>query len=90
MCSASSSGVSMWPNITVTVLRRPISWAAVMISTQRAAGSLLGLMRWRTPSCRTSAAVPGTQPRPASRSCSKTACGVWPLTSTMWATSIGL
>ena len=36
MCSASSPGVSMWPNITVTVERRPTSCAAVMISTQRA------------------------------------------------------
>ncbi len=66
MCSASSHGSSMWPNITVTVERSPAACAASMISTHRATGSLLGEMRWRTPSCRTSAAVPGVEPRPAS------------------------
>ena len=45
MCSASSSGVSMWPNMTVTVERSPAWWAASMISTQRATGSLFGLIR---------------------------------------------
>ena len=68
MCSASSSGVSMWPNMTVTVERRPTRWAASMISTQRATGSLLGLIRCRTSSSSTSAAVPGTESRPASAS----------------------
>ena len=42
MCSASSQGSSMWPNITVTVVRTPAAWAASMISTQRATGSLFG------------------------------------------------
>ena len=65
MCSASSQGSSMWPNITVTVLRTPAAWAASMISTQRATGSLFGEMRWRTPSWSTSAAVPGVEPSPA-------------------------
>ena len=37
-----------------------------MISTQRATGSLFGEMRARTPSSRTSAAVPGVDPRPCS------------------------
>ena len=32
----------MWPNITVTVVRTPAAWAASMISTQRATGSLFG------------------------------------------------
>ena len=41
----------MWPNITVTVERRPARCDASMISTQRATGSLLGLIRLRTPSC---------------------------------------
>ena len=59
MCSASSHGSSMWPNITVTVERRPAACAASMISTQRATGSLFGEIRSRTPSCSTSAAVPG-------------------------------
>ena len=68
MCSASSQGSSMWPNITVTVLRTPAACAASTISTQRATGSLLGEMRWRTPSWSTSAAVPGVEPSPASRS----------------------
>ena len=37
---------------------------ASMISTQRATGSLFGLMRSRTPSWSTSAAVPGVESRP--------------------------
>ncbi len=60
-----------------------------MISTQRATGSLLGEMRSRTPSCRTSAAVPGVEPSPASRSCANTARGAKPLTSHMCEISIG-
>ena len=80
----------MWPNITVTVERRPSRWLASMISTQRATGSLLGLMRSRTPSWRTSAAVPGVESSPASRSRAKTARGESPETSHMCATSIGL
>ena len=43
-----------------------------MISTQRATGSLLGEIRSRTPSCSTSAAVPGVEPSPAARSRSNT------------------
>ena len=42
MCSASSQGSSMWPNITVDVERRPAGCEASMISTQRATGSLFG------------------------------------------------
>src|SRR6267378_1487288 len=61
MCSASSQGSSMWPNMTVAVERRPAAWEASMISTQRATGSLFGEMRARTPSCSTSAAVPGVE-----------------------------
>ena len=60
-----------------------------MISTHRATGSLLGEIRSRTPSWSTSAAVPGVEPRPASRSRSNTARGARPLTSHMCATSIG-
>src|SRR3989337_2036820 len=36
MCSASSQGSSICPNITVTVVRTPAAWAASMISPQRA------------------------------------------------------
>jgi hypothetical protein len=79
----------MWPNMTVEVERRPAACAASMTSTQRPAGSLLGEMRSRTPSCRTSAAVPGTEPRPASRKRWKTSTGGRPLTRHMWSTSIG-
>ena len=89
MCSASSQGSSMWPNITVTVERIPSAWQASMISTQRATGSLLGEIRSRTPSCSTSAAVPGVEPSPASRRRSNTRRGDRPLTSHMCATSIG-
>ena len=89
MCSASSQGSSMCPNITVTVERMPSACEASMISTQRATGSLLGEMRSRTPSCSTSAAVPGVEPSPASRSRSNTSRGARPLTSHMCATSIG-
>ena len=89
MCSASSWGSSMWPNMTVTVERMPSACEASMISTHRATGSLLGEIRSRTPSCRTSAAVPGVDPSPASRSRENTARGAMPLTSHMWATSIG-
>ena len=60
-----------------------------MISTQRPAGSLFGLIRSRTPSCRTSAAVPGTEPSPASTRRAKTSRGGRPERSHMWATSIG-
>ena len=42
MCSASSHGSSMWPNITVEVERRPARCDASMTSTQRATGSLFG------------------------------------------------
>ena len=42
MCSASSHGSSMWPNITVTVERIPSACDASMISTHRATGSLFG------------------------------------------------
>ena len=56
----------MWPNITVEVERSPARWEASMISTQRATGSLFGEIRWRTPSSRTSAAVPGVEPSPHS------------------------
>ena len=42
MCSASSHGSSMWPNITVAVERSPARCEASMISTQRATGSLFG------------------------------------------------
>ena len=75
MCSASSHGSSMWPNMTVDVERRPARWVASMISTHRATGSLFGEMRSRTPSCSTSAAVPGVESRPASRSRAKTSSG---------------
>ena len=61
-----------------------------MISTQRATGSLFGLMRSRTPSCSTSAAVPGVEPSPASRSRAKTSAGGRPEMSHMCAISIGL
>ena len=89
MCSASSQGSSMWPNMTVAVERIPSAWDASMISTQRATGSLLGEIRSRTPSCRTSAAVPGVEPSPASCRRANTARGSRPLTSHMWETSIG-
>ena len=89
MCSASSQGSSTWPNITVTVERRPAACEASMISTQRATGSLFGEIRSRTPSWSTSAAVPGVEPRPASRSRSNTSRGARPDTSHMWSTSIG-
>ncbi len=56
----------MWPNITVEVERSPARWEASMISIQRVAGSLLGEIRWRTPSSSTSAAVPGVDPSPHS------------------------
>ena len=88
MCSASSHGSSMWPNITVTVERSPAACEASMISTQRATGSLFGEMRSRTPSCSTSAAVPGVESRPASRRRWKTSSGERPETSHMWSTSI--
>jgi len=90
MCSASSQGSSMWPNITVAVERRPAACEASMISTHRATGSLFGEMRWRTPSCSTSAAVPGVDPRPASRSAANTSAGGKPEMSHMCAISIGL
>ena len=61
-----------------------------MISTQRATGSLLGLMRSRTPSWSTSAAVPGVESRPASRRRAKTSAGGRPEMSHMCAISIGL
>ena len=90
MCTASSHGSSMCPNITVEEERKPAACEASMISTQRATGSLLGEMRSRTPSCSTSAAVPGVEPRPASRRRANTSAGGSPEMSHMCATSIGL
>ena len=89
MWRASSLGSSMWPNITVEVERSPARWEASMISTQRAAGSLFGEIRWRTPSSSTSAAVPGVEPRPHSSRYSKTSPGLLPETSQAWLISIG-
>ena len=89
MCSASSHGSSIWPNITVAVERSPAACEASMISTHRATGSLLGLIRSRTPSCSTSAAVPGVEPRPASRKRANTSAGDRPEMSHMCAISIG-
>ena len=80
----------MWPNITVTVERRPARCEASMISTQRETGSLFGLIRSRTPSWSTSAAVPGVESRPASRRRAKTSTGGSPEMSHMCAISIGL
>ncbi len=79
----------MCPNITVEVERRPARWEASMISTQRATGSLLGEMRWRTPSSSTSAAVPGVEPSPHSIRYSNTSSGLLPERSHMKWTSIG-
>ncbi len=90
MCSASSQGSSMWPNMTVAVERSPARCEASITSTQRATGSLLGEIRSRTPSWSTSAAVPGVDPRPASRRRSNTSPGGSPEMSHMWAISIGL
>ena len=83
MCSASSHGSSTCPNITVEVERRPAAWLASMISAQRATGSLFGEIRWRTPSWRTSAAVPGVEPSPHSIRYSKTEAGERPERSHM-------
>ena len=60
-----------------------------MISTQRRTGSLFGEMRSRTPSCSTSAAVPGVESSPAARSRSNTSSGGSLSVSHMCATSIG-
>ena len=62
-------------NITVTEVARPAPADASMISTQRATGSLFGEIRSLTPSCSTSAAVPGVDPRPAARRRWKTSEG---------------
>ena len=59
-----------------------------MISTQRATGSLFGEIRSRTPSSSTSAAVPGVESSPASRSRWKTSSGGSPEAVHMWSTSI--
>ena len=68
MCSASSHGSSMWPNITVALVESPARAEASMTSTHRFTGSLFGEIRSRTPSSSTSAAVPGVEPSPASLS----------------------
>jgi hypothetical protein len=78
----------MWPNMTVAVERSPAACAASMISTQRATGSLFGLMRWRTPSSSTSAAVPGASRGPPRRGARRPRA-VQPGPSHMCATSIG-
>ena len=80
----------MCPNITVDVDRSPARCDASITSTQRATGSLLGEIRSRTPSCSTSAAVPGVEPSPASRSRAKISSSPSPpLMSCMCAISIG-
>ena len=73
----------MCPNITVEVDRIPSRWAASTISTQRAAGSLFGEIRARTPSWRTSAAVPGVEPSPHSSRYRNTSPGGLPERSHM-------
>ena len=85
MCSASSAGVSMWPNITVTVERRPAPWAASTISTQRAAGQLVRAdalrgRRRRAPRRR----CPGTESSPASARRANTSAGGSALGVAMW------
>ena len=68
MCSASSSGVSMWPNITVDVERRPGAVGGLDdLDPAARPVSLFGEIRLRTPSSSTSAAVPGVEPSPQSR-----------------------
>ncbi len=79
----------MCPNITVEVDRSPARWDASMICTQRSTGSLFGEIRSRTPSCSTSAAVPGVESRPASRSAAKSSSSGSPEMSCMCAISIG-
>ena len=61
-------GLSTWPYITVEVVRTPSACAVVMISTQVATSTFLWLKISRTLSSRISAAVPGIDPSPASRS----------------------
>ncbi len=66
MCRTQSAASSTCPYIIVEVLGIPSSCAVVMISTQRATGSLFGLNSCRTRSSKISAAVPGMLPSPSS------------------------
>ena len=90
MCSASSHGSSMWPNITVAVERSPAWCEASMISTQRATGSLFGEMRSRTPSCEHLRGGPRRRSEAGVRSRANTSRGGRPEMSHMCAISIGL
>src|SRR3984957_11823519 len=65
-CPTQCAGVSTCPYIIVEEVRRPSSCAVLMTSIQTEAGSLPLVSTQRTSSSRISAAVPGSESRPAS------------------------
>ena len=60
-------GWSTWPYIIVEVVGQPTRWAVETTSIQVRVGSLPLVSTQRTSSSRISAAVPGSEPSPASR-----------------------
>ena len=83
-------GWSTWPYIIVDDVGRPTRCAAVTTSTQVRAGSLPLVSTQRTSSSRISAAVPGSEPRPASRALMRKSSVDRPVRAVPLTTSIGL
>ena len=89
MCSARSALLSMWPYMTVDVVGMPTAWAVRMISHHLSTGILPGLMSFFTLSTSISAAVPGTDPSPASLSLVSTTSRGSLVFRWIWSTSAG-
>ena len=83
-------GLSTWPYIIVLVVGMPTWCAVVTTSTQVRVGSLPLVRIQRTSSSRISAAVPGSEPRPASRALIRKSSIDRPVRAVPLTTSIGL
>ena len=83
-------GLSTWPYIIVEVVGSPTWCAVVTISIQLLAGSLPLVSTQRTSSSRISAAVPGSEPRPASRALIRKSSTESPVRMVPLTISIGL
>ena len=82
-------GLSTWPYIIVEVVGMPTRWAVETTSIQVRVGSLPLVSTQRTSSSRISAAVPGSEPRPASRALIRKSSIERPVRAVPLTTSIG-
>ena len=83
-------GLSTWPYIIVLVVGMPTRCAVETTSIQVRVGSLPLVSTQRTSSSRISAAVPGSEPRPASRALIRKSSIDSPVRAVPLTTSIGL